>query len=157
MHALLVDKHNEKKSSYVTKINSLSKELAKIDRSISSLKISVKNNKRLLDSKDRMNSLNSELSVNKDRLSEILSEEAESRSLISKLNSDLDINKNILSSLKDDDFTALRASRFKLAADKKEVIVKIAEANKLIGVLTEKVNALSGDVDSLSKKRDELD
>ena len=157
LHELLVAKHNEKKSGYVAKINLLSKELTKIDRSISSLKLSVKNNKMLAASKDRMSSLNSKLSVNKDRLSEVLSEEAECGSLISKLNSDLIINNNILSSLKDDDFTALRKSRASLSRNKKDLIVKIAEGNKLIGVLTEKVNALSGDVDSLKLKKDELD
>jgi DNA repair exonuclease SbcCD ATPase subunit len=157
LHALLVDKHSQKKSDYIAKINSLSKELTKIDRSISSLKLSVKNNKKLLLSKEKMSSLNSELSVNKDRLSEVLSEEAECNSLISKLNSDLKVNDNILNSLKDDDFTALRRSRAKLMSDKKDLIVKIAEGNKLIGVLTEKVNSLSNDADSLKLKKAELD
>jgi DNA repair exonuclease SbcCD ATPase subunit len=157
LYLLLLDKHNNKKSDYLFKVNAALKELSKIERSISLYAVSIDANKRIKIAGDKVKALSSKLSINKDRLSEILSEIADCESFIAKANSDLDVNKNILDSLKDDDFTSLRATRVDLLSRKKELISDIADSNKNIGILSEKASSLTREVGLVKDKRSELD
>jgi len=156
-YLLLLNKHNDKKSDYLLKVNAVSKELSKIERSISLYESSINSNKKIKMAGDKIKTLSSKLSINKDRLSEVLSEIADCESFIAKGNSDLDVNRNILDSLKDDDFTSLRGARANFLARKKELILDIANSNKNIGILSEKVSSLAKEVGLARDKKSDLD
>lgn len=156
LHSQLLHSHNEERDKYKKDVVFATNKIEESNTLIKKFEKVQKDNKRASLFKSKINSLNSELEINMNLLSEKREELEHTISDLRSLENKKKDNLSVLDSLKNDDFQKLHVEIDKRRDAGKNFTKLIADKNREIGVLSQQIKTLGENIESMRKDKKEF-